>query len=99
MFVHAVGHPEIEPLEMPDRFRTEITYFMTPAGEAGVPPLGEHEYWIRLSEARKWLDDLVVLVVSPLDAAAKAEIELTEDHEAWLQWLVEHGIEHVRLER
>jgi hypothetical protein len=82
---------------MPDRFRTEITFFITPAGESGVPPLGENEYWIRLSDARRWLDDLVVLVVSPLDPQAKAEIELTEDHEAWLQWMVEHEIEHVRL--
>ena len=28
----------------------------------------------------------------------KTEIELTEDHEAWLKWMVEHEIQHVRLE-
>jgi len=41
-----------------------------------------NEYWIRHDEAVKWLDELVVYVVSPLDARSKAEIELTDDHEA-----------------
>ena len=27
----------------------------------------------------------------------KAEIELTEYHEAFLQWLIAHGVQHVRL--
>ena len=34
---------------------------------------------------------------SPLDAATKAEIELSEDHERWLEWMVEHQIQHIRL--
>ena len=76
----------------------EITFFMTPAGEGGAPAaLGESEYWINLEDARRWLDDLVVYVVSPLDAENKAEIELTEYHEAFLQWLVTNGVQHVRL--
>jgi hypothetical protein len=76
----------------------EITFFMTPAGEHGAPAaLGEGEYWINLEDARRWLDDLVVYVVSPLDAENKAEIELTEYHEAFLQWLITHGVQHVRL--
>ena len=82
---------------MPDRFRTDIAYFMTPPGEEGVPPLGPGEYWIRASDARQWLEDLVVRVVSPLDAAAKAEVELTEEQEGWLEWMVRNQIEHVRL--
>jgi hypothetical protein len=40
---------------------------------------------------------LVVEVVSPLDAESKAEIELTDEQEAWLQWLVDHQIQHVRI--
>jgi hypothetical protein len=27
-----------------------------------------------------------------------AEIELSEDHEGWLAWMVEHEIEHVRID-
>lgn len=97
MLVHAVGKT-VPPFSMPARFRTDIAYFMTPAGELGVPSLGPDEYWIRLLDARQWLDELVVRVVSPLDAEAQAELELTEDQEAWLEWLVRHEIEHVRLE-
>ena len=97
MYVHAVDQPGLSPLRMPDRFRTDIAYFMTPAGEPGVPPLGPNEYWVRLDDARRWLDELVVRVVSPLDAEAQAELELTEDQEAWLEWMVRHEVQHVRL--
>ncbi len=97
MLVHAVGKT-LPPYKMPDRFRTDVAYFMTPGGEPGVPPLGRNEYWIRLEDARVWLDALVVQVVSPLDAEAKAELELTDEQEGWLEWLVRHEIQHVRLE-
>lgn len=96
--VRAVDHPELLPFRMPDRFRHEVTYFMTPAGEGGVPKLPSGEYWIRLADARTCLDDGVVRLVSPLDSATKAEIELSEEQEAWLEWMVANGIEHIRLE-
>ena len=98
MLVYAVGK-QIPPFKMPARFRTDVAYFITPFGDEGVPSLGPDEYWIRLADARQWLNDLVVQVVSPLSAEAKADLELTEDQEAWLAWLVENQIEHVRLER
>jgi len=97
MLVYAVDRPELPPLKMPDRFRMQIVYFITPSGHHGVPTLPAGEYWIRLDDAQKWLEDMVVLVVSPLDAASKAEIELTEEQEAWLEWLVQNRVEHVRL--
>lgn len=98
MHIVAVDRSDVPPLEMPNRFRMEIVYFMTVPGDKGSPAmLPEGEYWIDQAEARQWLDDLVVCVVSPLDAAAKAEIPLTDDHEAWLQWLVDHGVQHIRL--
>ena len=98
MRVHSVEQPDLAPFEMPDRFLTEIAYFMTPEGEQGVPPLGQREYWIRQKDAQLWLEDGVLLVVSPLDAASKAELELTEEQEAWLEWMVDNGIQHVRLD-
>jgi len=97
VYVHAVGQ-DLPPLEMPGRFKHDVTYFMTPPGEQGVPPLGPGEYWIRLEDARRWLDEFVVLVVSPLDSESKAEIELTEEQESWLEWMVENEVEHIRLE-
>ena len=39
-----------------------------------------------------------MLVYSPLDSQKQAEIEITEEQETWLQWLVDHQIEHVRVE-
>lgn len=98
MQVTAVDRPAVSALEMPARFRLEVVYFMTVPGEHGAPAsLPENEYWIDHAEARQWLDDLVVSIVSPLDAAAKAEIPLTEEHEAWLQWLLDNDVHHIRL--
>jgi hypothetical protein len=98
MRVYAVDQPDLPPLEMPGRFRTDVAYFMTPVDSSDVPRPATNEYWVRQSDARQWLEEGVVLVVSPLDAAAKAEIELSEEQEAWLEWMIEHGIERIRLE-
>ncbi len=97
MKIYSVEKPDLPAWEMPDRFRTQIVYFMTPSGSDGVPPMPPGDYWIRLEDATRWLDELVVQVVSPLDAAAKADIELTDEQEAWLEWLVEHQIQHLRI--
>jgi hypothetical protein len=97
VLVHAVGRPELAPFSMSDRFRTEIAYFMSLPEEAGVPKLGAHEYWIAEGRVRQWLDEGVFRLVSPLDSDSQAEIELSEEQEAWLEWLAEHGVEHVRL--
>ena len=35
MRVYSVDHPDLLPLEMPRRFKHDIAYFMTPAGEHG----------------------------------------------------------------
>jgi hypothetical protein len=71
---------------------------MTPPGEGGAPAeLPGGEYWIDPDDARRWLEDEAVYVVSPLDAENQAEIELTEYHEAFLQWLLAHGVRHVRV--
>jgi hypothetical protein len=48
MRVLSLEKPQLPPLVMPDRFKMEIVFFMTPAGDPGVPPLGPGEYWIRL---------------------------------------------------
>ena len=97
MRVYAVDRPELAPLEMSARFKRDIAYFMTPSGEQGVPSLGEGEYWIRLDEARRWLDEGVLTLVSPLDSENRAEAEITEEQETWLEWMVAHQVQHVRL--
>lgn len=96
--VFAVDHPELPPYEMPRRFRQDIAYFKTPAGAHGAPQLPEGEYWVRLEEARLWLEEGVLDVVSPLDSNNKTEIELSDEQEDWLAWMVEHDVQHIRLE-
>lgn len=97
MKIIAVDQPNVSPLVMPERFRMEIVYFMTLPGEKGAPlKMDDGEYWIDLDDAKQWLDEQVIYVVSPLDAENQAQIELTEYHEAFLQWVVENGARHVR---
>lgn len=95
--VFAVDKPYLVPLEMPDRFRHEVTYFMTVPGTAEVPKLPAGEYWIDGQSARRWLDEGVFEVVSPLDSEHPTEIELSEEQEAWLEWMIANEVEHIRL--
>lgn len=95
----AVDRPDLTPFPMPDRFRHEITYFMTPGGEQGVPKLPAGEYWIRREDAQRYVDEGCVKIVSPLDSDTRAELELTEEQEAWLEWLLAERVEHVRILR
>lgn len=84
---------------MPDRFRMEIVYFMTPGDHPDSPKLAADEYWIRSADALRWLDEGVVSIVSPLSAEVTADIELTDYHERWLDWMIEEQVEHVGLLR
>lgn len=95
--VIAMDRSDVAALQMPDRFRKEIVYFMTPAEGDDAPKLGKNEYWIRTEDAAKWLDDGVFTLVSPLDAESVAEVEITEDQETWLEWMVANKISTVRL--
>ncbi|MEI8211898.1 MAG: hypothetical protein WCI02_07100 [Planctomycetota bacterium] len=97
--VHAVGRPEVIPLEMPERFRLEVVYFMTPTDRPGAPILAANEYWIEPTNVETWLEEGVFSVVSPLDAETVADIELSDDQERWLEWLKQYSIDRVRIER
>ena len=59
----------------------------------GYPSIGS----IWLKPRRCSIRGLIKLV-SPLDSASTAELELSEELEGWLEWVVEHKVEHVRLE-
>lgn len=96
--VVAVDCPHAPPCAMPDRFRHDVTYFATPAGVQDAPAsLPEREYWIRREDAQRILDDSVITIVSPLDSASRTEIEITEEQERWLEWMIRHQVQHVRL--
>jgi hypothetical protein len=70
---------------------------MSPPASAGVPPLGENEYWFARSDVTRWLQDGVFYLVSPLDSANKTEVELSDEQESLLTWLEKNRIEHVRV--
>ena len=63
----------------------------------GMPTLGENEYWFARDEVKKWVDEGVFYLVSPLDSANMTEVELTEEQEALLAWLDKNQIQHVRV--
>lgn len=96
--VYAVDRPELPPFSVSDRFRHEIAYFMSVPGKPGTPALGEGEYWVSLEDARDWLESGVISLVSPLDSEHRTEVELSEEHEAWLEWMLEHQVERIRLQ-
>ena len=82
---------------MPARFARDVAYFMTPPGERGVPNLPAGEYWIDKLDAARWLDEGVLVLVSPLDSENQTEVEISEEQEKWLEWMVANDVQHVRL--
>jgi hypothetical protein len=97
MKVHAADQTNIPPIDMPDRFRHDIAYFITPSGEGDIPELPDGDFWISTDDARRWLDDLVFEIMSPLDSQNVAEVEITDEQEAFFEWLLQHKVNHVRL--
>ena len=97
--VYSVENPEFAPFEMSARFKHDITYFVTPPGEVGVPEsLAKGEWWVRKEDAHRIYDEGIIRIVSPLDSATTVELEITEEQETWLEWMIQNEIEHVRLE-
>ena len=93
----AVDSPAAPPLDVSDRLRSQLVYFMTPPDEPNVPPLEPNDYWIDANQAAEWLADGVFELVSPLDEERPTSIELSEEQEVLFEWLTEHAIQHVRV--
>ena len=92
-----LDRPEVKPRAISLRLRSQLVYFMSAHDQPGVPPLGENEYWFALAEVEKWLDEGVFYLVSPLDTANMTEVEITEEQEAMLGWLIAEQVQHVRV--
>jgi hypothetical protein len=97
VMVYAIDHPELAPFAMPDRFRHEVAYFMDASGGPGRPPCAAGEYWLDLNQAQEWYDEGAFRLVSPLDSENQTEVELSEDQENWLAWVVSNQVSHIRL--
>lgn len=93
-----VGRPAIAPRPISARLRSQLVYFTIPAGSPGIPALAEGEFWFDPAEISRWLDDGVINLISPLDTAKMTEVELDEEQESLMTWLVKENIQHVRVE-
>ena len=97
-FVYAVDKPELPPLEMPDRFRNDIRYFITQSDNDSLSELPPNQYCVSLEEADKWLEEGIFYLPSPLDNERQTEVEITEEQEVWLEWMVKNQIDRIRLQ-
>ncbi len=93
----SVDHPEVKPLPISARLRTQLVYFMSSPDSDGVPPLGDSEYWIARHDVTKWLMEGIFYLVSPLDSGNVTDVELSEEQEAMLSWLGKYHVQHVRV--
>jgi hypothetical protein len=87
----------IAPRPISSRLQSQLVYFMSAPGTPGVPALNEGEYWFAAPDVARWVDEGVFYLVSPLDTANMTEVELTEEQEAFLQWLKASQVQHVRV--
>lgn len=92
----AVGRPELAAFPITQRLRSQLVYFMAEPSAQGVPALADDEYFIPKGDVKRWLDEGVFSLVSPLDSANETEVELSEDQEALFEWLKRHQVEHIR---
>ena len=64
--------------------------------------MGRRPTWQRASGgcasriARDVYDGGTIRIVSPLDSASTSELEITEEQEAWLRWMIDNRIERIR---
>ena len=93
-----LDRPEVAALTITPRLRNQLVYFMSARDTAGLPPLGERDYWFAAAEVAQWVDDGVFYLVSPLDTDTMTEVELSEEQEIMLAWLHKNQVQHVRLQ-
>ncbi|MBM3225549.1 MAG: hypothetical protein FJZ47_17360 [Candidatus Tectomicrobia bacterium] len=94
----SVDNPAAPPLVISPRLRSQLVYFMTPPDAPHVPPLQAQDYWIDATQSQQWFADGVFDLVSPLDGEQRTVIELSEEQEALLEWLLTHQIQHIRVQ-
>ena len=89
-----LDRPEVAPKAISPRLRSQLLYFATAPKD--LP--GMDEFQFDPAEVARWLDEGVIELVSPLDTANMTEVELSEEQETLLGWLVQEKVMHVRVE-
>jgi hypothetical protein len=92
-----VDRATVAPLTISERLRSQLVYFASHPERAGVPTLGEGEYFIHHDDVSTLLAEGVIRLVSPLDTANTTEVELSEEQEALLEWFRANNVQHVRV--
>ena len=85
---------EIAPYEISATLRNQFPYFT--AGRIHDTS-NSNEFFFPIARTSELLEDGVFYVVSPLDDQNQAEIEITDEQEDLLEWLVSNRIERVRI--
>ena len=96
VLVYAVGRPELAPFPMPDRFRHEITYFMTISGQGDVPKLPAGEYWVRLVDAKNALEQLPQPVIAVMVDNSANRLGDLANHRAFADFMANELIPAIR---
>lgn len=85
---------EIAPYEISATLRNQLPYFT----DGRIHDTGNSdEFVFPIARTTELLEDGVFFVVSPLDDQNQAEIEITEEQEDLLEWLVSNRIGKVRI--
>lgn len=86
---------DVAPRPISSRLRTQLVYFalpMSPAeAEAG-------EFAFDLEQVERVEGDGVIALISPLDTANMTEVELSEEQEVFLRWLLREKVRRIRIE-
>jgi hypothetical protein len=97
VLLQAVDQPDVAAKAISSRLRSQIAYFSHSEPGHQPPTLGENEYFFPAKEVARILDDGCVQLVSPLDTANMTEVELSDEQEDLLNWLLDNKIQHIRV--
>ncbi len=92
--VYAVDKPNLKPYEISRTLRGQLHYFTEGEIRDREKP---NDYFFPLERTSELLDEGVFYITSPLDDQNQAEIEITEEQEDFLEWLVSNRIERVHV--
>ena len=85
---------EIAPYEISGTLRKQLPYFT----EGKIHDTSDPDrFFFPIARTTELLEDGVFYVVSPLDDQNQAEIEITDEQEDLLEWLVSNRIEEVQV--
>ena len=94
----AIDKPTVDPYEISQTLRGQLHYFTEGASARQWEHSGDpNAFFFPLELTSELYDEGVFYVTSPLDDQNQAEIEITEEQEDFLDWLISNQIEKVKV--